>query len=146
MLRATPGQLDAIRRHAEDAYPQECCGFLLGSAREDVKEVVRLVPAENERKDSANRRYLISPEAYLSAERDASARGLDIIGFYHSHPDHPARPSEFDRVHALPWCSYIIVSVQAKQAGDLTSWVLSEGHRFDAEPVETSLPADKEIA
>jgi proteasome lid subunit RPN8/RPN11 len=126
----------AIRRHGEETYPHECCGFLLGRARGESKETVRLRPARNEREDSARNRYLISPEAYLEAEKQADREGLEIVGFYHSHPDAEARPSEFDRSHALPWCSYVIVSVREGTARDLRSWILSgETRQFTPEEI-----------
>lgn len=140
-LKLSPAHLEEIRRHGRETYPHECCGFMLGKARGEEKEVVRLLPAANTREDSPQNRYLIPPEAYLGAEQEAERAGLDIVGFYHSHPDHEARPSEFDRSHALPWCSYVIVSVREGAAGDTTSWVLSEDYsRFESEPlVELSL-------
>jgi proteasome lid subunit RPN8/RPN11 len=137
--------VESIRRHGEAAYPQECCGFLIGRSSGEVKRIEITLAARNEREDSLERRYLISPRAYLEAEDAASARGLEVVGFYHSHPDHPARPSEFDRDHALPWCSYIIVAVADGKSGDLTSWVLSDAAaRFDPEAItvldEESVP------
>jgi proteasome lid subunit RPN8/RPN11 len=118
--------LEKIRRHASDQYPHECCGLILGTADGDRKHAMDLSPQENTREDSPRNRYLIAPRAMLLAEREARGRGLDIIGIYHSHPDHPARPSEFDRENAVPWYSYIIVSVSADSARDLTCWVLSD--------------------
>lgn len=139
MLTLTPNQERDIRRHGEETYPQECCGFLLGRAEGDAKNAVRLLRARNERKDAARNRYLISPEAYLHAERTAVREGLDIVGFYHSHPDAPARPSEFDRSHALPWCSYVIVSVREGESRELLSWILSDDYtRFDPETLDVS--------
>jgi len=135
-LRLSPELVAVIRNEAEQAYPHECCGFLFGTATGDDKTGTAAEPARNERDDAAHHRYLISPAAYLEAERRAAARGEDIVGFYHSHPDHPADPSEFDRAHALPWCSYIIVSVRNGRAGDVRSWVLAANHeRFGREPV-----------
>ncbi len=128
---------DAIREAGERAYPDECCGFLLGRY-DNPRLATELAPAENERTDAAHHRYLISPEAYLRAEIDAEARGLEIVGVYHSHPDAPAEPSEFDRRHALPGLSYVIVSVRQRRAEDLRSWALTEDHvRFDEEPIAT---------
>ena len=136
---------EAVRAHGEEAYPHECCGFLLGRGEGDRKQVARVVRAANERSDSAENRYLISPEAYLRAEREASRAGLDIVGFYHSHPEAEARPSEFDRTHALPWCSYVIVSVKGGKARELTSWVLSEDYsRFLPEPIADPAPGAAE--
>jgi proteasome lid subunit RPN8/RPN11 len=136
---------EAVRAHGEETYPQECCGFLLGTGAGNRKQVVRVVRAANERPDSAENRYLISPEAYLRVEHEAARAGLDIVGFYHSHPEAPARPSEFDRAHALPWCSYVIVSVRGGKARELASWVLSEDYtRFLPEPIADPEPGAAE--
>jgi proteasome lid subunit RPN8/RPN11 len=127
-LKLTSPDREAIRRHGEDTYPHECCGFLLGGGSGEVKEVVRTLRAKNDRPDSPRNRYLISPEDYLDAEVTAEREGLEIVGFYHSHPDAEARPSEFDRKNALPWCSYVIVSVRSGKADELSSWVLSDDY------------------
>ena len=125
---------EAVRRHGEEIYPDECCGFLLGTSRGEEKDVVRVLAGKNERRNSARNRYFISPEAYLNAEQEAQRADLDIVGFYHSHPDGKALPSEFDRKHALPWCSYVIVSVRNGKAQDVGSWVLSVDYsRFERE-------------
>jgi proteasome lid subunit RPN8/RPN11 len=125
-----------IRAHAEETYPHECCGFLIGRAAGDEREARRVTRADNQRSDSPRNRYLISPEAYLRAEQEAEEGGLEVIGFYHSHPDAPPRPSEFDRSHALPGCSYVIVGVEGGRAGDLRSWLLADDHRaFAEEPI-----------
>ena len=138
-LKLTPSGLEAIRRHGEEAYPHECCGFLLGHEGPEGRVVARPVPAENERDDSPKNRYFISPEAYLRAEIAAGKEGREIVGFYHSHPDHEARPSEFDREHAFPGLSYLIVSVRGGKAEAVRSWVLAgDRSRFDPEPVESS--------
>jgi proteasome lid subunit RPN8/RPN11 len=93
---------------------------------------------QNSREDSPERRYLIAPEDMLDAEKEARRLGIDIIGVYHSHPDHPARPSEFDREHAFPWYSYVIVSVQKGEPENLTAWVLKDDRSsFDHEDLRT---------
>jgi proteasome lid subunit RPN8/RPN11 len=115
-----------IRAHAEEAYPHECCGFLIGRTAGQDRVVVRVIRADNQRNDSPRNRYLISPEEYLRAEREAEGAGLEVIGFYHSHPDVEPRPSEFDRSHALPGCSYVIVGVDRGAARDLRSWLLAD--------------------
>jgi proteasome lid subunit RPN8/RPN11 len=124
MIRASEGLLDDIRRQAELAYPAECCGVLAGRIG-PVKEVLRLRPVANGRDDDPHR-YLISAEHLRSATRELGSSGLEILGFYHSHPDHPAAPSLFDQEHAWPWYSYIIVRVDRGRSGDITSWVLSD--------------------
>jgi proteasome lid subunit RPN8/RPN11 len=131
--------LESIREHGKRAYPNECCGVLLGRIENSGKAVVKLRPMENAREDSPRNRYLISPRDLLEAEKAARALGLDIVGVYHSHPDHPARPSEFDREHAFPWYSYIIVSVRGGEPLDLTSWTLRDDRAaFDAEDLNSS--------
>lgn len=130
------GHHETIRRHGESSYPGECCGFLLGTGDGDDKRVTRVMRAENRRNDAARNRYLITPEDYLAAELEAQRAGLEIVGFYHSHPDAGSRPSEFDRKHALPWCSYVILSVREGQAEVMSSWVLAEDRsRFEEEPI-----------
>jgi proteasome lid subunit RPN8/RPN11 len=117
----------AIRAAGEQAYPRECCGFLLGRARDEVREVVKTLSANNERGvEDRHNRYLISAEAFMEGERLARRDELDIIGFYHSHPDHPARPSAYDTEHAWPWYAYVIVSVAGGKAEKLRSWGLQE--------------------
>ncbi len=126
--------LDEIRKHGRQAYPNECCGFLLGKARNSTKSATGLKPVMNRREDSPQNRYLISPQDWLETERQTRSAGQDIIGVYHSHPDHPSRPSEFDRDHAFPWYSYIIVSVAQGEAADLRSWTLKDDRSgFDPE-------------
>jgi proteasome lid subunit RPN8/RPN11 len=129
-----------IRRHAEACYPNECCGALLGRVEDDSRYVVAHFPLDNQRQGEAGRRrFLVTADDYRQTEKEARDRSLDVLGFYHSHPDHPARPSEFDREHALPWFSYIIISVERGFAKDLTSWTLAEDRsHFDPETVVAS--------
>jgi proteasome lid subunit RPN8/RPN11 len=118
----------AIRRHGEADYPAEACG-LIGGAVEgggDRKVAVQLVPLANQRSDSARNRYLIDPESFRRAQERLDRDGLEVLGVYHSHPDHPAVPSAFDREHAWPWLSYVIVAVAGGRAGELQSWVLAD--------------------
>jgi proteasome lid subunit RPN8/RPN11 len=133
-----PGHLlEEIRSQGAKAYPEECCGALVGKA-EGARKIVRMTrPFANGNAESRERRYYVGPDAYREAEAWAKTQGLDVIGIYHSHPDHPARPSEFDREHAWPWYSYVIVSVEQGNPKDLTSWVLTEDRdRFDSEELE----------
>ncbi|TPW17453.1 MAG: Mov34/MPN/PAD-1 [bacterium] len=139
-----PADLEAIRRHGEDGYPDECCGLLLGRVEAPggarVKAVTSVQRLENERDDSRHNRFLITPEAFLAADRAARRQGIDILGFYHSHPNAPAVPSEFDREHAWPFYSYVIVSVVDGNARELHSWVLAEDRtHYDAEPIVPAL-------
>ena len=124
-LRLAGALADEIRRHGEAAYPAECCGALVGRADGAAKEVVRLWPAINRRTDDPHR-YLIAPDDLRRLERDVRAAGQEIVGYYHSHPDHPARPSAFDTEHAWPWYSYLIVRVEGGRSADLASWVLDD--------------------
>ena len=136
VLRAK--ETEIVHTHLCRAYPEEGCGVLVGREREDVREVVQAVPVENRREDSRARRYLISPEQLLAADRSARAAGLEVLGFFHSHPDHPPEPSSFDRENAWPWYSYLIVSVERGHVAGQRAWRLREDRAsFDAEPIET---------
>ncbi|HEY0511543.1 MAG TPA: M67 family metallopeptidase [Thermoanaerobaculia bacterium] len=142
-LTLTPDHLRTIDQHAEASYPEECCGFLIGHAGADTADtadttlVERVLPVANERQDSRHNRYVINPETVLAAHKEARAAGADVVGYYHSHPDHPSRPSEFDRDHAWPGLSYLIVSVRKGRAEDARSWRLSDDReRFDEETID----------
>jgi len=127
--------LDAIQRHGQATYPEEGGGLLLGHLENGhavVKEV-RILPNTWDVDAERRRRYLIPGSVYLREERAADARGLEVVGYFHSHPDHPAAPSEFDRDHALPNWAYVIVSVQEGRAGDVRAWELRPD-RSDFEP------------
>ncbi len=120
-------QIVSIERHGETAYPFEGCGLLLGRAEDGRKVVVQILPMANMREPEAKRnRYLIPPEAMFKAEQQAVREGLDIVGFFHSHPDHPERPSDFDREYAWPWYSYLITSVHDGQAIKTAAWTLAD--------------------
>lgn len=123
-VRLSGGLVEEIRREGELAYPAECCGVLAGRVS-DTKEVVRLVPMPNRRTDDPHR-YLISPDDLLRVTVELRRSALEVLGYYHSHPDHPAAPSSFDSERAWPWYSYIIVRVDGGRAAELTSWVLEE--------------------
>lgn len=142
-LVLTPRHRVAIERHGASAYPEECCGVLLGSSLEGEGGtlVVQVLPARNDRRESRGNRYVISPEAVMAAMKQARAAGLEVVGFYHSHPDHPAVPSEFDREHAWPNLSYLIVAVEEGRPADLRSWRLQDDRQgFVEEPVEEPAP------
>jgi proteasome lid subunit RPN8/RPN11 len=146
MIRLSDEQAAAIKAHGEETYPHECCGVLLGGEQEGVKVVGEVWRAANARDDSPQNRYLIPPQELLRAEKEARARGLQIIGYYHSHPDVAARPSQYDRQHAWPWYSYLIVSVRAGQAAELLAWVVEdEQGPFVAEEIDRRSPiADRQ--
>ena len=129
------GVAAVIRSHGEETFPHECCGALIG--RDD--RVTAAVPLPNTTEDGPRRRFLVRPSDYRMAEQQASELGGELLGFYHSHPDHPARPSQFDLDHAWPSFSYVIVSIMAGEDKFLTSWRLKEDRSaFDEEPVGTT--------
>lgn len=139
-LMIRPTDLEAIRCHGEEDYPHECCGLLFGRVESTgggrIKVVSSVERLDNEQADSRHNRFSITPAAFLSADRAARLRGDDILGFYHSHPNAPAVPSEFDREQAWPFYSYIIVSVVDGGARELNSWVLAEDRtHYNAEPI-----------
>ena len=132
-----PRHMLTIDRHASMSYPEECCGVLIGRSSGDTTFVERVLSVGNERQDSRHNRFLISPETVLAAHKEARNRGLDIVGYYHSHPDHPARPSDFDREHSWPGLSYLIVSVQGGKVAEARSWRLADDRdRYEEEAVE----------
>jgi len=133
-----------VERHAVTTYPEECCGVLMGRPLGDGGGtlVERLRPVDNERQESRGNRYLMHPETVLAAEKEARKLGLDVVGYYHSHPDHPSRPSEFDREHAWPGISYLIVSVQGGEVADARSWRLRDDREsFEEEQIVDQVPA-----
>lgn len=138
MIRLPPIAWREVRAHAAAAYPNECCGALLGRLEAEARDVSSVLPLDNQTDGpAARRRFLVTPDDYRRAEQTAARAGLDLLGFYHSHPDHHARPSEFDLDHALPWFSYLIVSVARGEPGEMSSWILADDRsRFAAEPLE----------
>jgi len=123
----------AIRAHGRETFPHECCGALLG--RDGTVQEAHALP--NTTEEGPRRRFLVRPDDYRGAEKRAREAGLDLLGFYHSHPDHPARPSQYDLDHAWPSFSYVIVSVMAGEDKLLTSWQLkADRSAFDEEPVQ----------
>jgi proteasome lid subunit RPN8/RPN11 len=125
MLRIRQSELDALRRHGEETYPHECCGVMLGRVEGHERVVEAVLRAGNTRVDSPHNRYNIDPRELVRIQRESRERGLDIVGFYHSHPDHPARWSQTDLAEAH-WigCSYVITSVQQGQASLTNSFFL----------------------
>jgi proteasome lid subunit RPN8/RPN11 len=137
MLRLTNHVAERIKRHARLAYPDECCGFLFGTSDGDLKHASRLFELANASSRNRSRRFLIRPGEFRNAELWARGKSLEVVGLYHSHPDHPARPSQFDLDHALPWWSYVIISVEQGTPSMLTSWVLKDDRsEFVEEVVE----------
>lgn len=127
-----------IHKNGEAAYPEEGAGLLLGDVQDERRLARLILPLVNAREASArHNRYLITPQDMLHAEQQAAQLGLDILGVFHSHPDHPNRPSEFDREWAIPWYSYMITSVNAGQAVESRSWRLNEDRLdFEEESIE----------
>ncbi len=143
MLRINNALLDEIRAHGARAYPHECCGAMLGRDSGEHREVLELLPVVNQRADSPHNRFAVTPRDVLRAEQTARARGWEVLGWYHSHPDHPALPSEYDREHAWPWYSYVIVGVEQGEAKQVSSWRLAEDRsRFRFEEMEIRAAAE----
>lgn len=138
MIKISEKQLSEIREHGVRDYPYECCGLLLGHYSENGKVVQETYPISNAREESAKRnRFLITPEELMRGERYARSRELEVVGFYHSHPDSPAVPSNYDLEHAWPTYSYLIVSTSEGQATDLFSWEQEpDRSRFNREDLE----------
>jgi proteasome lid subunit RPN8/RPN11 len=137
MITIAEKQLSEIREHGIRDYPYECCGLLLGSFAPEGKVVRQTYPISNAREESAKRnRFLITPEELMKGERYARQHDLEVVGFYHSHPDSPAVPSQYDLEHAWPTYSYIIVSTSADRANDLFSWEQeADRSRFNQEEI-----------
>jgi proteasome lid subunit RPN8/RPN11 len=118
--------IDAIRQHAATAYPQECCGAIVGRADGPSRLVTAAWPLANTSEDDRRRRFTIGPADYLNVEARAHDEGLSLLGFYHSHPDAPAEPSQYDLLQAWPNVDYIIVSVVRAAPADVTCWRLRD--------------------
>ena len=145
MLQISYADYEALRAHGEETYPHECCGVLLGKSVDDGgNRVQQLVRAGNTRTDSAHNRYNIAPQELVKIQRQARGLGLDIVGFYHSHPDHPAQwsPTDFAEAHWLG-CSYIITSVDNGKASLTNSFLLTgtteEDKKFEDEAIEIEI-------
>jgi proteasome lid subunit RPN8/RPN11 len=137
MIYLTEEHIEQIEAHGERTFPYECGGMLIGRFEDGKKTVVELLPMENAMNESErHNRVLILPKDVLRAERYARAKKLDVVGYYHSHPDHPAIPSQFDLDHALPVWTYIIVSVESGEAADLRAWEMeNDRSKFNAEEI-----------
>lgn len=141
MIRFPERLLKTIRGHGRESYRDEACGVMFGLQEGpdmNIKDVQDVQPLANSRDGERHRRFLVTPKDYQRAEAEASARGLTLLGFYHSHPDHPAFPSEYDLAHAFPFFSYVIVSVQKGEPTEVRSFVMKEDRSaFDAEELQT---------
>jgi proteasome lid subunit RPN8/RPN11 len=128
---------DEMRAHGERDYPFECCGLMLGRFVDGRKEVLETYPISNAREEEAKRnRFLIRAEELMRGEKYAREKALDVVGFYHSHPDDVAVPSQYDLEHAWPTYSYIVIAVEQGRAADLRSWEMeSDRSRFNKEEI-----------
>lgn len=136
MITLEPKARKLLLEDAVNAFPDECCGFLLGTIDEDDQRLVtEIIVVNNAKEGDKRRRFAIAPLDYLKAEAYAENKQLQLLGIYHSHPNHPAVPSEHDRVAAQPFFSYIIVSVLEKIPGALRSWRLNDAEQFEEEEV-----------
>jgi proteasome lid subunit RPN8/RPN11 len=127
-VRLTHGVVATIREHGRETYPNECCGALIGRDG----QVTEAFPLPNTTEEGPRRRFLVRPADYRAAEARATDAGGELLGFYHSHPDHPARPSQYDLDHAFPFFWYVIVSIQQAQPEAMTVWrLVDDRSRFD---------------
>src|SRR5262250_1986642 len=141
MLRLDQASYNELRRHGEQTYPHECCGVMLGHFADDgLKTVTRVIAAGNTREDSPHNRYNIDPKELVRIQREGRARGEDIVGFYHSHPDHPAQWSQTDLAEAH-WfgCSYVITSVEKGKAVLTNSFELTGTNENDKKLVDETV-------
>jgi proteasome lid subunit RPN8/RPN11 len=122
--------INQISKHGESDYPNECCGFILGDFIDEESRGIEYLPATNTKEENRERRFLIDPMAYQKAEDKADELGLMVISIVHSHPDHPDKPSDFDRDHAWPGFSYIIISIQNGKAVSYRSWQLNTDRKY----------------
>ena len=126
-----------FKSHGENEYPYECCGFILGNFKDKESYGLEYIPEKNVKEKNRERRFLIDPQAYQNAEDTADEKGLSVISIVHSHPDHPHEPSDFDKDHAWPGFSYIIISVQKGKAVSYRSWQLNQNRKsFIKEDIE----------
>lgn len=164
MIRLSEAHLDAIRNHGATTFPNECCGVLLGDVEGDVRTVREVRVMANVFEPSAEfeasvqtdgattaeapavgqeRRYFVSPQEMFALMQEERRTKRKVLGFYHSHPNHPARPSAYDREWASPWYTYIIVSVMDGRPDDLTAWRLDDDRQaFSTETWEIAPPTD----
>lgn len=132
-------EVEKILTQAKAAYPEECCGVLLGRSRGE-KIVTEIRSLTNSTSEVRNRRYAIDPKELLALEKETAHKGLEVLGFYHSHPDAPADPSPHDLESAWPWYSYLILSLRGGQPGEMKAWVLRDDRSaFDEEKVRDML-------
>jgi len=136
MLLIEPQALEAMTADGERTFPDECCGFIFGREAGDDRTASAIIVVNNAKEGDKRRRFEIAPKDYLNAERWADEHGLQLLGVYHSHPNHPAIPSEQDRLAAQPWFSYIIMSIRDGAFDHLRSWRLNDDFQFEEEKTE----------
>ena len=135
MIRVSGEPWREMVAHARATYPDECCGAMIG---DEAGLVLEALPLSNETTDERKRRFLIGPDEYRAAEKRASETGRTLLGFYHSHPNHPAVPSAFDLAHAWPNLRYLIVSVRGGRPEEARTWKLREDRSSFDEEIVTS--------
>jgi proteasome lid subunit RPN8/RPN11 len=133
MIIIQSGPLTEMKTHAVATYPDECCGFLYGKEKSDGREIVKILEVNNSKSGDKKRRFEISARDYMTAEKFASENEVLLLGIYHSHPNHPAIPSEHDRVAAQPYFSYVILSVMEGNIDHIRSWQLNDESQFEEE-------------
>jgi proteasome lid subunit RPN8/RPN11 len=121
---------------AINTFPDECCGFLIGTDDEKDRLIEEIIIVDNAKDGDKRRRFEISPKDYMKAERYADDKNLKLIGIYHSHPNHPSIPSEHDRIQAQPYFSYVIIAVRENEFVNLQSWRLNDCQQFEEEAIE----------
>jgi proteasome lid subunit RPN8/RPN11 len=138
-----PTALETMVSHARETYPEECCGFFYGIQGEN-RMVSLAVPVDNQKQENRRRRFEISPLDYMKAEQFADENHLTLLGVYHSHPDHSAIPSQHDLLQAVPFFSYIIVSVKQGEVAEVKSWQLNDAGTFEEETVLATADASQQ--
>ena len=136
MLVIEQNPLDEMFADALRSFPDECCGFFFGNEIGQERIITNILTVDNSKEGDKRRRFEIAPKDYLDAERFADENELQLLGVYHSHPNHPAVPSEHDRIAAQPYFSYIIISVKENEIADIRSWQLNENFMFEEETIE----------
>lgn len=136
MIHLTRNQENEIRAHGAEEFPLECCGALLGAVESGEKIVREVRRLQNAHEDEKQRRFLIAPETIRDLMTEENNGGMQVLGFYHSHPNHPAQPSATDRLRAWEWWSYLIISVQNAIPAELRAWTLND---MDSDFVEEEI-------
>jgi len=140
MIKMKKEHLQVIEAHGREGYPHEVCGIIMGNFNDDANVATEVRRAKNLNNERAHDRYEMDPKDLLNAEKEGREAGVEIIGYYHSHPDHPDRPSEFDRERAWPGYSYLIASVMGGKDVTTRSWVINEEtSKFDEEKIDIAL-------